>query len=590
MYVPPGVTSEMLIGETPVVITEGEFKSLALWRLAQHMAQAPRWLPLGISGVWNWRGIIGQSVDSEGQRVAVKGPIPDLSRIRWQNRIAYLAFDSDQDMNENVQSALQAFAAQLRKWDAAPRNIRWPCEIGKGIDDYIAANGPDAALLTIENATSFQSPQRRVGLLVKEQCLMTPRVWPVLGQAAYHGLPGEVVNALAPHSEADPAALLVQFLTLFGNVIGRGPHWRVESTQHPAILFTVIVGETAKSRKGTSLDNIQSLYLPVDDKWARNRFENGLSTGEGLIWAVRDPSSDALPEGACNKTLRKGIDVDPGVADKRLIIIEPEFARVLSVVERTQNTLSPVLRNAWDGKCLSILTKRQAARCGEPHISIIAHITKEELLRLLTDTSIANGFANRFLFVCAKRSKFLPFGGDWDSDQRETYIERLKAAVQSARLNSLLSLNSQAREVWEAEYPRLTYGHAGLLGQVTSRSEAQVMRLAMMYSLLDCKQEIGEAHLRAGLALWQYCEDSCAFIFGDALGDANADTILRALNERPQGLMRAEINARVLQGHCNSMEISRALAVLLERGLIRMEEEKTSGRPSERYFSTRTAK
>jgi hypothetical protein len=71
--------------------------------------------------------------------------------------------------------------------------------------------------------------------------------WPVMADAAYHGLAGEVVKTIEPHSEADPVALLLQVLVLAGSVIGRLPHYQVESDRHHANLFCVLVGASANS-------------------------------------------------------------------------------------------------------------------------------------------------------------------------------------------------------------------------------------------------------------------------------------------------------------------------------------------------------
>src|SRR5215469_1212858 len=89
--------------------------------------------------------------------------------------------------------------------------------------------------------------------------------------------------------------------------------------------------------------------------------------------------------------------IDPGVADKRLLVIESEFARTMMVIRRDGNTLSPVIRDAWDRGALAILTKNSPAQATGAHISIIGHITTDELRRNLDSTALTNGFANRFL-------------------------------------------------------------------------------------------------------------------------------------------------------------------------------------------------
>jgi hypothetical protein len=105
--------------------------------------------------------------------------------------------------------------------------------------------------------------------------------WPVMASAAYHG-------TIEPHSEADPVALLMQFLTLAGNVFGREPFRQVESDHHHTNLFTVLVGTSSKGRKGTSFNRVKAVTTFADETWAGDRIKGGLSSGEGLINEVRD--------------------------------------------------------------------------------------------------------------------------------------------------------------------------------------------------------------------------------------------------------------------------------------------------------------
>ena len=71
---------------------------------------------------------------------------------------------------------------------------------------------------------------------------------PTLADTALYGVAGLVVRSLAPHTEADPAAILLQFLAAFGNLVGPAPHCLVGSTRHGLNLFVVLVGESSKAR------------------------------------------------------------------------------------------------------------------------------------------------------------------------------------------------------------------------------------------------------------------------------------------------------------------------------------------------------
>jgi len=230
---------------------------------------------------------------------------------------------------------------------------------------------------------------------------------------AFYGIAGEIVRTIEPHSESDPAALLVQFLVGFGNLIGRRAHFVAEADRHFTNLFAVIVGKTSKARKGSSLGQVGHFLRGVDSGWAMERIVSGLSTGEGLIWYVRDEIFQSVPtKNNGGVTGCQTVMTDEGVKDKRLLVTEPEFGRVLKAAERKENTLSAVVRQCWDTGDLQCLTRSQPARSTHAHISLIGHITKDELRALLTDSMMCNGFANRFLWVCAKRSKLLPEGGE----------------------------------------------------------------------------------------------------------------------------------------------------------------------------------
>lgn len=407
--------------------------------------------------------------------------------------------------------------------------------------------------------------------------------WPIMDGAAYYGLAGEIVRTIAPHSEADPAALLAQVLGFFGNLIGNSAHYRVEADHHHANLFITLVGRSAKGRKGTSGGRVRSVIQPVDQQWIEERMKGGLSSGEGLINEVRDEVQKWNPK-------KKKLEiVDPGVNDKRLMVTEAEFGNALAVMERPGNTLSPIIRKAWDGDTLSSLTKNCPLKATKPHISIVGHITEDELRAGITRTEMANGFANRFLFVCVRRSKLLPHGGSLPEAESQRLGDRIKAAVEMGKSVGRLQMTEAASSLWETIYPYLSAECPGLLGAITARAEAQCVRLALIYALLDQQEKIDELHLRAALAIWEYCETSAARIFGAALGDPVADEIMRALIQAGcAGMSRTAI--RDLFGrHRSGERISMALSLLMTNGRARMEEKTTGGRPCETWFAVEGA-
>lgn len=399
--------------------------------------------------------------------------------------------------------------------------------------------------------------------------------WPdPMDDAAFIGIAGEFVRMTEPNTEADPVAILVQFLAAFGALIGRGPHYRVEGDEHHANLYALLVGPTAKGRKGTAWGRVHEPFKLIPG-WKAP--VTGLATGEGLKYHVRDAT-----EGNGDKP------GDPGVPDKRLLAVQSEFASTLRVAARDGNTLSTAMREAWDSGNLRTLTKNDPVVVTGAHIAIIGHITADELRAELTATDAANGFANRFLFAAVRRSKLLPFGGD-DGKPEEVLAlaQRLRALAETARTRQRVEMTEDARAVWAKVYPVLAAGGDGLHGAVTARAEAQVCRLALVYALLDGADAIDVPHLLAALAVWNYCDATAKFIWGASLGDRIADEIMRRLRQAgAEGLTRTEI--RDLFGRNHSAErIGAALELLQRKGHAMCETVKTEGRPKEVWKATK---
>ena len=261
----------------------------------------------------------------------------------------------------------------------------------------------------------------------------------------------------------------------------------------------------------------------MDAQWVADRILSGLSTGEGLIWHLDEPNRKKVTQEGekQNEGSRKALsfhpdDCTPASSDKRFLVIEEEFSSTLRVMKRDGSILSPVIRRAFDGDDLQTMSKHFSVKATGAHVSIIAHVTRDDLRRDLTKTEMANGFANRFLWPLVRRSKALPEGGRVPEEDMEPLVSRLKRAVEFARAVGLMQRDEAARELWIKEYLRLSSDVPGLLGAVLSRAEAQVMRLAGIYALLDQSDIVRVEHLQAALAVWDFIEDSARHIFGEA--------------------------------------------------------------------------
>jgi hypothetical protein len=408
-----------------------------------------------------------------------------------------------------------------------------------------------------------------------------PDLWPKLDPKALHGIAGEFVEIMDPHTEADRVATLTQFLVAFGNLIGRNAYYAVGSTRHYLNMFTTLVGQSASGRKGTSWDLVEWLMSLVDSDWADNCIKSGLISGEGLIYNVRDERRE-IREDKHGKKLNAL--ADPGISDKRLLVIETELARTIKAMNREGNTLSDVMRHAWDSGRLRSLAKNSPLKATGAHISIIGHTTREDIRKHLSDTDSANGFANRFLWLAVRRSKMLPDGGNLATVNTDSLIAKMRGFVTRAREAGAMSRDETTAMMWRGVYPELSAPRPGLLGGVTNRAVPQTLRLSCLFALLDGSKIVRPEHLEAALAIWEYAEASARMVFGDSLGDPSLDKLLAALRAAPQGLTQTEINHEVFQRNKKAPQLLALLSDLLTQGAIHGRPEATGGRKATRWF------
>jgi hypothetical protein len=448
----------------------------------------------------------------------------------------------------------------LTEAEAALHDIPWASARGKFDDlDEDQSSGERA-----KRTDSNEAPEQANGERDARSRVAARSTWPEpLSEAALYGLPGEIVRAIEPETEADNAAILLQTLVMFGAIGGRGPHIRVEGDEHHGNLFVLLAGETSKARKGTSWGRVREMFGRVNE---RVQEQSGLSSGEGLKFAVRDAQGD-----------------DAGVSDKRLLVLESEFAQVLRQSGRAGNTLSATLRCAWDSGRLATLTRKDPVVATGAHVCVVGHITVDELRAELTATDSANGFANRFVFMCVRRSKSLPLGGARIPDGTlRNFGERIERAVRAARKTQCVTMTDSAEQTWKRVYPTLSEGYSGLFGAVTGRAEAQCLRMALLYALMDESSVVDRTHLLAAIAIWERAEASARHIFGSALGDPLADEILRALRVAGEASMTRTAIRDLLRRHGRAERIDAALELLARRGLARRcERDATGGRPAE---------
>jgi hypothetical protein len=225
------------------------------------------------------------------------------------------------------------------------------------------------------------------------------------------------------------------------------------------------------------------------------------------------------------------------------------------------------------------------------HISILGHITLIELRRALTELDRANGFGNRHLWVCARRSpNLLPSGGNLDDSVIHEFGRHLTATLEFGRKRQRVLRSEAADGLWAETYKTLADESEAedLVAALCARAEAHITRLALTYALLDRSKTIDVPHQLAAQALWDYCADSVRYIFADALGDTTAETLLDALRRAGhEGLTGREQHA-LFGRNLDARRLAVARADLIAHGLAEDVEVTTDGRPRTVLRAVRT--
>jgi hypothetical protein len=365
-----------------------------------------------------------------------------------------------------------------------------------------------------------------------------------MGADAFYGVAGDFVRLVKPETEADPVALLGNFLVAAGLLFSRNAFVVADGKRHHAVEYLLMAGDSGVGRKGTATNRVLPLMDEVE-MFYHSRVLSGLSTGEGLIRALTPKATE-----------------DPESVKWYLAVIQ-EFASLLAVMKRENNTMSSVLREAYDGGKLSVLTRKDPLKVDNTNLGVIAHITNEELLNNLTDTDRVNGFANRFLTICVKRWQLLPEGGD--EVNLTSIVARLKDAVEKSKGRGRIGRDEAAKNLWRKHYPLLTRKRLGLRGALLSRAETHVLRLSLIYALLDGADAIRVEHLKAALAFWAFVENSVGHIYRNASGDTAADKILAAMADGP--LTKTEVR-RIFNDNKPSDWVDAKLQSLIAQGLV----------------------
>lgn len=420
-----------------------------------------------------------------------------------------------------------------------------------------------------------------------------PLAPPSMDEAGFPPLLRDIVDAACKSSEAHPVAVACNVIAFFSCMIGRGAFQRIGDATIHCRPFQLIVGKSGKARKGTAEHTVREVFRRAD-ALVRDELGNddrlrvhagGLSTGEGIAWAIRDPrEADEHGKGA-----------DAGVNDKRLLVIESEFDNLLSQLRRENNTLSATVRNLFDGRDMEPLTKTSQTRATRPHVVIIGHITGHELREKSTENDAANGLMNRFMLLYVFRPKLVPLPEPTPSHVVDLLASKIAASVLGITGGNLHAHNDQeielspaARQMWVNEYPRLTRDRDGKGGSLLARSELFARMLAMIFACMAGRSQIEPDDLRAAIAWVEYWHASVTYVFNtpDDAGELDSFTasVLEVISKNP-GITLTALHAHWHNNNSSGVKKSIEKLVNLAPPLVDCRKDtKTGGRAALKFY------
>jgi len=392
---------------------------------------------------------------------------------------------------------------------------------------------------------------------------------PLPSDDCLYGLIGDIAQAGSTNTEANPFAIGANALAYLSAAVGRACYVPVGNVWHHARINTAQVGRSALGRKGDAASLMhridKALRLHHGEVIAPQVHRGGLSTREGLVLLIHD----GFTEGK-----RETLPID----DKRLWVLESEFANVLAQARRDGNTLSTALRDAWDGVSIRPATKTSRVYATDPHIALSVAITPGELRAKLSAGEMSNGFANRFMFLWAERTRLVPFPLATPQPKVDELAARIADVIRFALgyksgVNDTIrvDLSLEAVALWGTLYgSELNARNSGeRVNALLDRRAPSLLRIAMLLALTDKTSTIEVRHINAALAWIRYWSDSVRFIFASDADEAAsaelsdlAEKIVTFLGQSPRA-SRTQIVVDCCRRHQTRETINAALDELL---------------------------
>lgn len=429
-----------------------------------------------------------------------------------------------------------------------------------------SSNSLDSPAHGLRGETYTQSPPRDDH--IDDDSPDTHRNAPLPDPVCLYGLIGDVARAGSEGTEANPYAIAANFMAYLSCAIGRGPYLPVGNTWHHARLYVLHIGRSGRGRKGDAVSLINRLdaaLRQLREAAAPPVHRGGLSSREGLVSLFHDG-------------YKQGKQEVPAILDKRLWVVESEFANVLHQGRREGNTLSAALRDCWDGVCLKPATKSNRLYASHPHLCLSGAISPSELLALMRARELTNGFANRFLMLWAEREKVVPFPNATPQETVDMLAVRMLSVldfVQAERVTERdhmrIELTARAQGIYSQLYQGELIDDCGgeRVTALLERRAPMLLRLAMIFALCDLQTRIDVQHIQAAMGWIRHGVESVKFVFvkaTDAADSVRTGVAVKKIVDFLQArgtATRWQITTECFQGHASKATIDAAIERLL---------------------------
>jgi len=330
--------------------------------------------------------------------------------------------------------------------------------------------------------------------------------------AAFDGLLGDCVRDLASGTDASEVGLLGSLIAFCGALIPGAAYFHRLQTSSP---FVALVGESSIGRKGTAMVRAADAMSDAVGADHVNRvILDGLNSGEGLVAAL-DYKRTHFP-------------YEPTVG----LVFEEEYATLLASRGREGSTLDPKMRTAFDGSPISNRRSGETKTVNPPYwLPALIAITPTELRLRLEAGALQSGSANRWLYLpVVKRDGTADNSAPaFEDGRRAAILEARKAALNAKTPISIDPAVTRQLSEYSDWLPTVAIG----VGRdLTRRLGIIAFRVALVHALVERSTVVAPGHLTRAIALTEYARAGIAWVFGETVGNRDADLLFRYLLDR----------------------------------------------------------